>query len=61
MIPVRLLRMVAPSFLLVWAATSVGHAQLADTIWEGNLPISNLTWQQIKDGVMQPPPWRAAR
>ena len=55
MIPVRLLRMVAPSFLLVWAATSVGHAQLADTIWEGNLPISNLTWQQIKDGVMQPP------
>lgn len=33
----------------------VARGQLADTIWEGNLPISNLTWQQIKDGVMQPP------
>jgi len=31
------------------------QAQLADTIWEGNLTISNLTFQQIEEGVLKYP------
>ncbi|NBU71309.1 MAG: hypothetical protein EBS53_07660 [Bacteroidetes bacterium] len=33
----------------------VAHAQLADTIWAGDLPISSISFQQIEEGVLKYP------
>lgn len=43
----------------VWAAVFAqvpcARAQLADTIWEGNLTISNLSGQQVEEGALKYP------
>ena len=37
-------------------AMSSGRAQLADTIWEGNVILSGLTLQKVQAGVLQSGP-----
>lgn len=41
--------------VLVLAVAVPARAQLADTIWEGNLTISNLGFQQIEEGLLKYP------